>query len=120
MEAYYSQTSRIADGAGKLGVAYPLHATLHDGYYPSLLGSCDGVGAAGCIPLMPSARVSSVLKGMLNIWRVICRVVEADVQVRESSQRLHDSHLVEAPSATGRCWRSALALWRCRGAEVNR
>jgi hypothetical protein len=65
-EAYYSQATGIADGAGKLSVAYPLHATLHNGHFQSPLASYDRVGAGDYIPLMPSARVSSVVKGMLN------------------------------------------------------
>jgi hypothetical protein len=71
VEAYYSQTSGVADGAGKLGIAYPLHATLHNGHYTPLLAYCSRGEAGEYMPLIPSARVSSVVNGMLNSQKEI-------------------------------------------------
>jgi hypothetical protein len=67
LETYYSQASSVADGTGKLGVAHPLHAALDNGHWSLLLASRSVyIEAGGYIPRIPSARVSSVEKGILK------------------------------------------------------
>jgi len=73
---YYSQTSCVANSGSEFSVSNPLHATLNDGHYICQLPVSFAVRVK--LPLMPSALVSSVLKGILIVdgpkkrFRVCC------------------------------------------------
>jgi hypothetical protein len=63
VETYYTKTSCVADGTGKLGVSHPLHTSLNDGYCSMSVLRWSMLKYSQ--PLIPSALVSSVLNGML-------------------------------------------------------
>lgn len=65
--AYYSKASGVANCTGELGVAHPLHASLDNGHCRLCQMLLALRGFHMYVPLMPSARVSSVLKGILSL-----------------------------------------------------
>ncbi len=62
--AYYSKTAGVADGACEFGISDPLHTTLHHGNC-AVSAQIFGGWIASKLPLIPSALVRAVLKGML-------------------------------------------------------
>jgi hypothetical protein len=79
---YDSEAAGVGDGRGELGVAYPLHATLDNGYWGCKYAT-GAWRARRSLLLMPRARVSSVLKG----------IVTACLPDNETSSRGEDSYL---------------------------
>jgi len=66
VEAYYSQSSSVANGARELGVANPLHATLDNRDYVDGQSPVAVKPEVVYAPLMPSLRVRAVLNGILK------------------------------------------------------
>jgi hypothetical protein len=71
MITYYSQTTGVGHGGGEFGVPDPLHTALHDRNWRgvslwTLSVWCEHGCRGGHAPLMPRARVSSVLNGMMT------------------------------------------------------